>query len=1121
MSSTANRLHDLSMKEKRAVLARLVSEQGQKPRTFPLSYAQERLWFLDQLAPGSTLFNIDTAIRLTFAVDNGALERSINEIVRRHESLRTTFIAVDGTPAQVVAPSLTVQMPVLDLGNLPATEREQEANRLANEEASRRFDLTQGPLIRIKLLRLGTAESLFLLTLHHIVADGWSLGIFFRELAELYAAFSAGRPSPLVEPSFQYADFALWQRAWLKGEVLDQQLDYWKAQLENIPVLQLPTDRSRPPVQTHRGAYCSIAVSKHLTESLQALSQREGTTLFMTLLAGFTALLSRYSGQDDVVVGTYIANRHRREVEELIGFFVNTLVLRTKLDGDPNVLQLLSRVRETALGAYAHQDLPFPKLVEELQPERDLSRNPYFQVVLQLVNTPTLSQSGESASQPPVQVERTTSVLDLVVSYWETPEGLRGHVEYNTDLFEAATIERMIDHYLTLLEGLTGDPDQRLSALPLMTEQERRKVLVEWNSTDQAYPQEQNIPQHFENQVARTPTRIALVCNGEHLTFEELNVRSNRLAHYLRDLGVGRESLVGVCLGRSINVVVALMGIFKAGGAYLPLDPTYPSERLSFMLEDSKASHLITNRRTAPQFSNCSGTMINLDEDVLANGAQFDANPTCDLGPDDLAYAIYTSGSTGRPKGVAVNHRQLLNRFAWMWDDYPFAPDEVACQKTALGFVDSLWELFGGLLKGIPTVILPDEVVQDPKALVDALAEHKVSRIWLVPSLLRVILDTYPDLQQRLPSLQFWVTSGEDLQAELFRRFRHSMPQSTLYNLYGTSEVWDATWYDPERETANDADWRVPIGRPIANMRAYALDAKLQPVPIGVPGELCVGGVGVGRGYIGRPDLTAEQFPRDPFRPEDDARLYRTGDLVRFRADGNLEFLGRRDHQVKLRGFRVEPGEVESTLNQHPGVKESAVVAREDSPGKLRLVAYVVTKAESPVEPDGWQRFLREQLPLYLVPATFVSIDALPLTPSGKVDRRSLPAPNSDRPALENPFVAPRTPVEDLLAGIWAEVLGLDAVGVHDDFFGQLGGHSLLATQVVARASSSLEVDIPVRLFFEAPTVAEFATALLGNPSTKERIEKTAQLLLTLSQLSDDEVQAMLASRAGRAEAEE
>lgn len=1121
MSSATNRLHDLSMEEKRAVLARLVSEQSQKPRSFPLSYAQERMWFLDQLAPGSTLFNVDTSIRLAFPVDANALERSINEIVRRHDSLRTTFVTVGGTPAQVVAPSLTVQMPVLDLGNLPATEREQEANRLANEEASRPFDLTRGPLIRAKLLRLGTAESLFLLTLHHIVADGWSLGIFFRELSDLYAAYSAGRPSPLAEPTFQYADFALWQRAWLKGEKLDQQIGYWKAQLENLPMLQIPTDRSRPPVQTHRGAYCSIAVPRRLTESLQALSQREGTTLFMTLLAGFMALLSRYSGQDDVAIGTYIANRHRSEVEDLIGFFVNTLVLRTKLDGDPNVRQLLGRVRETALGAYAHQDLPFPKLVEELQPERDLSRNPFFQVVLQLVNTPTLPQSAESASQPAVQVERSTSVLDLVVSFWETTEGLRGHVEYNTDLFEAGTIARMIDHYLTLLEGLTGDPHQRLSALPLMTEQERRKVLIEWNATDRAYPQEQNIPQLFEDQVARTPTRIALVCNGEQLTFEELNVRANRLAHYLRDLGVGPEVLVGVCLGRSIDVVVALLSIFKAGGAYLPLDPTYPSERLSFMLEDSKASHLITNRRSARQFSNYSGTMVNLDDINLAIGSQSEANPTCDLCPDDLAYAIFTSGSTGSPKGVAVNHRQLLNRFAWMWDEYPFSPGEVACQKTALGFVDSLWELFGGLLKGVPTVILPDEVVHDPKALVDALAQHKVSRIWLVPSLLRVILDTYPDLQQRLPSLRFWVTSGEDLQAELFRRFKRSMPQSTLYNLYGTSEVWDATWYDPERESANDADWRVPIGRPIANMQAYALDAKLEPAPIGVPGELCIGGVGVGRGYIGRPELTAEQFPRDPFRPGDDARLYRTGDLVRFRADGNLEFLGRRDHQVKLRGFRVEPGEVESTLIRHPGVKDAAVVAREDSPGNIRLVAYVVPKAGSPVEPDRWQRFLRERLPPYLVSATFVSMDALPLTPSGKVDRRSLPAPNSDRPALENPFAAPRTPVEELLAGIWAEVLGLDAVGVQDDFFRQLGGHSLLATQVVARVASALEVDIPVRLFFEAPTVAEFATAILDNPSTKERIEKTAQLLLTLSQLSDDEVQAMLASRTGREEAQE
>ena len=1045
---------------------RLVS----RDEALPLSFAQQRLWFMDQLLPSNPLFNLNTAHRVRAQLDAAVLERSLNAIVARHEALRTTFAAVDGQPVQLVARSHRLALPVVDLSVLPEREREARALRLATEEAQRPFDLARGPLVRATVLRLNREEYIFLLTMHHIVSDGWSMGIFWKELSTLFSAFAAGKPSPLPELPVQYADFAVWQREWLQGEVLETQWRYWKTQLADLPVLQLPTDRPRPAVQTFRGVTHSLKLPMSLTTAVKALSQREGVTLFMTLLAAFQALLYRYTGQDDVVMGSYIAGRNRAEIEGLIGFFLNTLVLRGDLAGNPTFRELLSRVRKMTLEAYAHQDVPFAKLVEELQPERDLSRNPLFQVVFQLLNVPTLSQGAATSTM--LEVHRGTTIFDLTCTLWESAEGLSGHLEYSTDLFEAGTMARMAEHYQTLLEGVVAHPEQRLSELPLLSEAERCQILKEWNATSKEYSYERGIVDLFEAQVAQNPQATAFIYEGEGLQYGELNRRANQLAHYLRSLGVGPEVFVGVCLERSLEFVVALWGVLKAGGAYLPLDPSYPPGRLAFMLEDGRASVLLTEKKFAAMFPAPKACVVCLDAEEETIAGQSESDPLQGTTAEHLAYVIYTSGSTGQPKGVAVEHKQLLNRLAWMWETYPFEAHEVGGQKTALNFVDSLWELLGPLLRGIPTVIIPERIVQDPYALVEILAHYRITRLWVVPSLLRMMLDAYPDLQGRLPALRFWVTSGEAISVELWERFRQLLPGSVLYNLYGTSEVWDVTWYDPRRQQG--PLWRVPLGRPISNVQCYVLDSRLQPVPIGVAGELHVGGVGLARGYLGRPELTAEKFIPHPFSSGPGARLYKSGDLVRYLPEGNIEFLGRMDQQVKIRGFRIELGEVEALLSQHPAVREAVVVSQDDSMGEKRLVAYAVIRPEAALTPPELRTFLRKKLPEHMLPAAFVILDKLPLTPNGKVDRRALPAPDKATRQPEETYTAPQTNLEEVITTVWQEVLALDRIGIDDNFF-DLGGHSLLMIQIHTRLNQLLSKELSVVDLFRFPTVSSLA----------------------------------------------
>ena len=939
--------------DKDELLAYLLQEEGiapsgsqtiprrKNPDELPLSFAQERLWFLDQLAPGSPFYGIPTAVRLQGPFDVSLFNEIINEIVRRHDALRTTFAAVDGQPTQVVSPPGPMAISLVDLRALPETGREAEVQRLAAEEAQRPFDLAQGPLLRLTLLRLGAEEHVVLLTMHHIVSDGWSMGVFIRELTALYKAFSAGQPSPLPEPPIQYADFAVWQRQWLQGEVLEKQLGYWRKQLAGIPVLQLPTDLPRPAVQTFRGARENFALPQALTEALKNLSQREGATLFMTLLAAFQTLLHRYTGQTDICVGSAIANRNRAEIEGLIGFFVNSLVMRADLSGNPSFQALLGRVREVALAAFAHQDLPFEKLVEELQPERNLSQNPLFQIMFALQNAPVPAVAFADLTLTPLAVERGSAKFDLFLSMTETDQGLAGYLEYDTDLFDARTILRVLEHFRILLAGIAAEPDLPLSDLPLMHEGERRRLLVEWNDTRTDYPGEACIHKLFEDQAERTPAAVAAVLADEQLTYGELNRKANQLAHYLRARGVGPDVLVGVCFERSLAMIVGLLGILKAGGAYVPLDPAYPRERLDFIRQDTRTPVLLTQAPLAGDLPEHDTRVVRLDLEWETIARESGDNPINTVTAANLAYIDYTSGSTGKPKGVAVTHRSVV-RLLFGVDYVRLDAAATLLHLSPISFDASTFEVWGALLRGGRCALYPDRI-PTVKELGRAIEKHGVDTLWLTSSLFNAVVDEDPSVLSRVRQL---LIGGEALSVGHVRRAYARLPETRITNGYGPTESTTfACCYAIPRELGTQAG-NIPIGRPIGNTTVYILDAHLQPVPVGVPGELYLGGHGLARGYLNRPELTAEKFMPDPFGAEPGARLYRTGDLARYLPNGNIEFLGRMDDQVKIRGFRIEPGEIEAVLARHPAVREAAAVVREDAPGDKRLVAYVVQNTQ-------------------------------------------------------------------------------------------------------------------------------------------------------------------------------
>jgi len=939
----------------------------------PLSFGQQRLWFLDQLEGGSATYNEFFALNINGLLQIAALEQTLTEIVRRHEILCTTFPMRNGFPVQAIAPTQTVPLPMVDLQQLPEVEQSTEVRRLAIEEQARPFDLSNGPLLRATLLRLGEESYVLLLNMHHIVCDGWSMGIFIRELSALYEAFSNGAPSPLPELPIQYADFAHWQRQWLQGEVLAAHLAYWRQQLAGAPpVLELPTDRPRPAVQTFRGATQLLALPKPLSQKLKALSQRWGVTLFMTLLAAFQTLLYRYTGQSDICVGTPIANRNRSEIEDLIGFFVNMLVLHTDLSGNPSFQELLGRVREVALGAYAHQDLPFEQLVEALQPERSLSHQPLFQVmfVVHDASMTTLELPGLTLSS--LEMDSETAKSDLTLSIADGEQGLMGSLEYNTDLFETATITRMLGHFQTLLEGIVANPDQRLSDLPLLTPAERHTLLVEWNDTQVDYPKDVCIHQLFEAQVDRTPDAIAVVFEDKQLTYRELNRRANQVAHHLRSLGVGPDTLVGICVERSLEMVVGLLGILKAGGAYVPLDPAYPQERLAFMLEDSQVPVLLTQQRLVEKLPEHQACILCLDTDWELIAQESKENPLSGVRAENLVYTIYTSGSTGTPKGVLIAHQALVNHSITAAKAYQLQPDDRILQFASISFDVAAEEMFPSWLSGSTVVIRPEQLLvlanflqflEQEKLTVlnlptsywyEWVSELSHSAAKLPPTLRLVIVGTEQALPEQLALWQKLV--GDSASADSFAS------RVRWINAYGLTEATiGATIYEPVTCQENQQISCVPIGRPIANTLIYLLDQHLNPTPVGVPGELHISGVGLARGYLNRPELTAEKFIPNPFSQEPGARLYKTGDLARYLPNGNIEFLGRIDHQVKLRGFRIELGEIEAVLKQHPAVQEAVVLVKELS---QRQPQFIKEKLNTSIEQGNQEILLKRILSL-------------------------------------------------------------------------------------------------------------------------------------------------------------
>ncbi len=1054
----------------------------------PLSFAQQRLWFLEQLEPTSPLYNISAAVRLRGVLTVEALARSLEAIVARHEALRTTFTTQDGTPIQVIAETRPVHLPVIDLAAHADGEREVELQRILDAEARRPFDLSRDLMLRATLVRLGGNEHVLLLTLHHIAADGWSLDVLYRELANLYGALAQGLPISLPTLPIQYADYAVWQRQWLQGDVLEAQLAYWRQQLGDVrAALTLPTDRPRPAVQTFRGAHRTRILPRALRDALEVLSRREGVTLFMTLLAAFQTLLHRYTAQADIVVGAPIAGRTRVETEGLIGFFVNTLALRTDVSGNPTFREMLARVREGCLGAYAHQEVPFEKLVEELNPERNLSQSPLFQVMFAFQNFPRVALSLPGLTVTPLRVESGMAKFDLTLFMTATEDGLAATAEYNTDLFEAPTVDRMLGHLQVVLEGVATDPDQRLASLPLLGEAERHQLLFEWNDTRADYPAEACVHHLVEAQVERTPDAVAVVCDGQEVTYRELNRQANCLAHHLRTLGVGAETLVAICLERSLDMVVGLLGILKAGGAYVPLDPGYPKERLTFMLEDSQASVLLTQARLQAGLLVNRAQVVCLDTDWAGIAQQSQENPANGAAAENLAYVIYTSGSTGLPKGVAMSHRPLVNLLWWHVSNSSIAKGGRTLQYAPFSFDVSFQELFTTWCTGGTLVLATEEVRRDPRQLVRLLAEEQVTRVFLPPTALETVAEALADPSLLVPPLREVITAGEQLRitrnvVALFTR----LGNARLHNHYGPTESHVAT----QLCLAGPPDgWPVlpPIGRPIANTQMYILDVHRLPVPFGIPGELYIGGAGLARGYVNRPALTAERFIPNPFGDKPGARLYKSGDVARYLPDGTIEFLGRVDFQVKIRGFRVELGEIEIVLGQHPAVRQCVVLAGKDGSGRNRLVAYVVPDPGTAPTISNLRAFLQQKVPEYMVPSAFVLLASMPLTPNGKVDRNALPPPDSRRPDLDNCYVPPRNLTEEKLADIWCQILGLRQVGINDNFF-DLGGHSLLGLQVIARLQEAFQIDLPVRSLFESPTITGLAAridaALGGEVST-------------------------------------
>ena len=1036
---------------------------------FPTSLDQERLWFIDQMEPGNPAYNIHSASRLFGPLDAALMRRAVNACIARHEVLRTSFRVVDGRPVQVVAPRLEIDVPVVDLTHVPEEQRERVALQAAVEAASVRFDLERGPLVQVSLARFAPEDHLLTMVMQHAITDRWSFDIFEREISQVYVALRDGGSVALPPLPIQFADFAAWQREELSGERLERHLAYWRQRLAGVPlVLEIPADKPRPPVQTFGGARAYIVYPDALLKALKDLTRRANATMFMTVLAALDVLCWKYTGQRDLMIGSTIADRNRPETESIIGYFLNMLLLRARIDPAMTFTELLAQVRETASEAYAHQDVPFATLVGELRPRQDPSRNPLIQVSFIYLDFPILETpeyAGLTSSS--MDVDNGASRFDMTLACTElTGTGIHSYIEYNTDVYDTAKVERMLRHLGRILELVSAHPDRPLRDLPMLTDEERDSLVVGFNSTEGSYP-EACLHTRFEKAAAARPEADALLQDGKVVRLGELNRAANRLAHRLRALGVGRGARVPVCARRSPAQAAAILAVLKAGGAYVPLDPGFPTERLAKMLADLRPRVVLIEPALAALLPPSEATVVEIEPAWDAPAGPDDGNPAPLAAPDDLAYVMFTSGSTGTPKGVMVSHRAIVNRLQWAQERYPIEPGERVLHNASFGFDIAVWELFGPLAAGAAVVIPREGEHKDPAALARLVRDRSIAVAHFVPSMLRPVLET-PEIGE-CRSLRAVFCGGEGMDRDLHDRFFEKLPGRTLAHFYGPTEAaisclaWDCA---PDL-----APGPVPLGRPIANQRVYLLDPTFQPVPIGVPGEIAIGGVGLARGYLERPDLAAERFVPDPVSGEAGARLYRTGDLAKFREDGVLEFLGRTDHQLKVRGYRIEPGEIETALERMPGVRRAVAVARPDGTAQ-RLVAYLVADAAAAPDEPAMRAELRRSLPEYMVPAAFVRLDQLPLGPNGKVDRAALPEPGAAVPS--GAPVPPRTPTEEAIAGIWAELLRRERVGAEDNFF-DLGGDSLLATQAVSRMRAAFEIELPLRRFFEGSTVAALA----------------------------------------------
>lgn len=1053
-----------------------IRRRGTHSKEIPISAVQYRLWLLEQLAPGTVIYTIPLTFQLVGQLDFTALLQSLTEIMRRHEILRTSFPVVGGYPVQLIADPMPLEVELIDLRELSVDARETEATRLARQKARQSFHLSHGPLVRASLLHLEEQKYLLLMNVHHLIFDGWSIDVFLRELSVLYVAYCHGQPSPLPELAIQYADFTIWQRQWLQTEIMENQLTYWKRQLAGAPaLLDLPIDHTRPALQSFRGATISFLVPRARTEALKALSQQEGVTLFMTLLAAWQTLLFRYTRQEDLVVGTPFAGRTRRETEELIGFFVNTLVLRTDLSGNPRFRQLLQRVRRVALEAYDHQDVPFDQLVEVLRPTRDPRYNPLFQTLFSLQNISREPINMGEVTLKQVQVETSTAKFDLSLELVETAQGLEGSLEYSSDLFEADTASRIVGHLQMLLEGIVSHPDQFIGEIPVLTEGERQQLLVQWNATQESYPHEQCIHDPFEAWVERDPEAVAIVIEDQQLSYSELNRRANQVAHYLRDRGIGPNTRVGLYFERSPELVISMLGVLKAGAAYVPLDPSYPVERLVFTLEDAKISILLSHRFVNRRGLDTLCDTILIDHSQQAISRAGDHNPSRIVSSRDLAYIIYTSGSTGRPKGVAISHRSVTNLFYALDQRFGCSTTDVVLAPTSISFDISVLELLWAFARGARVILLQNIfAVRElcKKGVLNSESDrYNPTILQCTPSVLPLLLADEETVKM-LQSLRLLLLTGEALPLEVAVHARRLL-RGRIMNMYGPTEttVWSAMYELPENIST------IAIGRPIKNTQIYILDHRVELVPVGVVGELYIGGDGLAQGYWERPGITAERFVPHPFSAQPGARLYRSGDLARYLPDGNIQFIGRADHQVKIRGFRIELGEIEAVLRTHPGVQGAVVIVADHYSSSQAIIAYVVMRPEVGGTPAELRAFLERKLPPYMVPVAVVLLDEFPTMPNGKIDRHALPRPA--RTADDRGHHRPRAfdALEYQLTRIWEEVLKLSPIGLQDNFF-ELGGDSISVLSLVFKMEAEIGTKVPVSLVLEEPTIERLAIAL-------------------------------------------